>query len=77
MPLARTSDGRLGVRSEGGTAAGVVVHYNQTYTIDARGADAAQIAGLRADLAQMKREIVPQVVDAVRRGGSARRFMRG
>ena len=45
-------------------------------TINAPGADAGAVARIEASMARFQREVVPQVVDAVRRGGSARRFMR-
>jgi hypothetical protein len=45
-------------------------------TISAPGADVGAVARIESSLAQFKRDVVPQVVDAVRRGGSARQFVK-
>ncbi len=45
-------------------------------SIDARGADAGAVIRLEGALAQFKRDVVPQVADAVRRGGAARAYIR-
>lgn len=43
-------------------------------TVDARGADAGSAYRIEQMVGQMQREIVPKVLDAIRRGGNAHRF---
>lgn len=55
MPLKRGADGKLGVASSGGKSASI------TFNIDAKGADATQIAALQAQLKAMQQTLPAQI----------------
>jgi hypothetical protein len=73
MPLARDGSGRLGVRGGGGSSTTV----NVTNVIDARGADPASEARIRAALKESEKRTVAAVLDQMRRGGATRAVIRG
>lgn len=54
---------------------GVTVNFNPV--IDARGADIGAVQRIEAALRNLQANVVPMVVDAVRRNGPARQFLRG
>lgn len=58
-------------------AMGGAVNVNIPINITAPGADPAALARLEGVVRRLPGEIVPKVVNAVRRGGSARQFIRG
>lgn len=62
----------------GGSGAGGGGSVSVSFSInqDNRGADAGAVARLETAMVRFKREIVPQVVDAVRRGGASSSFIR-
>lgn len=70
LPLKRVN-GQLGVATDGGGGP-VTFEVN----IDARGADMSIMPRVDQALKQFKREVVPMVVDAKRRGGAARSTLR-
>jgi lambda family phage tail tape measure protein len=73
LPLARDRSGSLGVRASGG--GGPVI--TQSFSIDARGADAGSEARLRALIPQIVAAARDGTLDAIRRGGYAFRTARG
>jgi phage-related minor tail protein len=73
LPLARDRSGSLGVRASGN--GGLVI--TQSFTIDARGADAGSEARLRALIPQIVAAARDGTLDAIRRGGYAFRTARG
>jgi phage-related minor tail protein len=73
LPLARDRSGSLGVRASG--SGGPVI--TQSFTIDARGADAGSEARLRALVPQIVAAARDGTLDAIRRGGYAFRTARG
>jgi putative effector of murein hydrolase len=73
LPLARDRSGSLGVRTSGN--GGPVI--TQSFTIDARGADAGSEARLRALIPQIVAAARDGTLDAIRRGGYAFRTARG
>jgi hypothetical protein len=68
MPLERGTDGRLGVRAQGGGQGGVVI--NQTITIDARGADPAVDQKIRAAIAIATEQAQVAFLEKINRGGN-------
>jgi hypothetical protein len=68
MPLERGTDGRLGVRAQGGGQGGVVI--NQTITIDARGADPAVDQKIRAAIAIATEQAQVAFLENINRGGN-------
>ena len=65
MPLGRDSAGRLGVRAQGG---GTVI--NQSFTIDARGAEAGVDQKIRAGIAIAVEQSNARLLAEINRGGS-------
>jgi hypothetical protein len=68
MPLERGTDGRLGVRAQGGGQGGVVI--NQSITIDARGADPAVDQKIRAAIAIATEQAQVAFLEKINRGGN-------
>jgi hypothetical protein len=68
MPLERGTDGRLGVRAQGGGQGGAVI--NQTITIDARGADPAVDQKIRAAIAIATEQAQVAFLEKINRGGN-------
>jgi phage-related minor tail protein len=73
LPLARDRSGSLGVRASGNSSPVIT----QSFTIDARGADAGSEARLRALVPQIVAAARDGTLDAIRRGGYAFRTARG
>jgi phage-related minor tail protein len=73
LPLARDRSGSLGVRAAGNSAPVIT----QTFSIDARGAEAGCEARLRALIPQIVSAARDGTLDAIRRGGYAFRTARG
>jgi phage-related minor tail protein len=73
LPLARDRSGSLGVRAAGNSAPVIT----QTFSIDARGAEAGSEARLRALIPQIVSAARDGTLDAIRRGGYAFRTARG
>lgn len=67
MPLARTGDGKLGVRAAA-PAAQAVTSFAFAPQIDARGADVAAVARLEAQLRKMNSDFEARVMVALRTG---------